>query len=320
MEICIIPNRHRDSRDRHTDHSRTNGFFSGLLKDRKRKIDAHKSKVIEIFKKWEKEVSSEPLSILEKCFPTFVPFYLKISGHIIKLDPHMSALSHLNDSSYRNIMLTYNTMKEKELVHNQSVSEYFKHTIPKIWLDIKTQANIWEVNEVADLIRQERVDEMTKEGIKMGALEQGVGLYTSNLLEYLSKRSLTDQDEDLEIVDYKGPVVEISEGVPGRWTFYLLKSEKYLPDSRNENGQITLRVIAKSVATAIKSIEILKGILLNDEFREITKTLKEFDNEVNEIQKLYSDFIGEICKIVDKYPTIELKGKCEVEREMRFLK
>lgn len=296
-------------------------FFIGFYKDRKRKIDAHKSKVIEIFEKWHKDVTSEPLSSLENYFPTFIPLYLRISNQIIKLDPHMAALSHLNDSSYRNIISKYNTMKEKELIHNQRVSEYFKKTIPKIWADIKTQANIWEVTEVAELIRRGEVDRNTKEGVKMGALDEGVGLYTSNLLEYLSKRSLDNMDQELEIIDSQGPVVEITEGVSGKWTFYLLKSEKYLPDLRNENGRITaIRVIAKSVATAINSIETLKGILLNDEFREISKTLKEFDNEVKEIQKLYSDFLADINKIVAKYPSINLEGKCEVERELSFLK
>ncbi len=37
---------------------------------------------------------------------------------------------------------------------------------------------------------------------------------------------------------------------------------------------------------------------MSKEYLEISKNLKEFDNEVKEIQKLYLDFITDINKIV----------------------
>jgi len=308
----------------HSDNSRRaldKLFFIDYLKERKKKYEDHRLLIIKVFKKWNDEVSSDPLSTMENSFPTFIPLYFNITNHIIELDSHGDALSHLNDSSYRNILVIYNTIKEREQAHNKRVSDYFRQTIPKIWSDIKTQSNIWEVSEVRELIRQGQVDENTKEGVKMGAVDENVGLYTSNLLEYLLKRSLEHMDQEFEIVDYEGPVVEISEGIPGRWHFYLLKSEKYLPDLKNDKGQITtIRVIAKSVATSRKSIEILKAILLTEEFVQISKSLKEFDNEIKEIQGLYSEFICEINKIVYNYSSLGLKGKCSVEKELDLKK
>ncbi len=79
------------------------------------------------------------------------------------------------------------------------------------------------------------------------------------------------------------------------------------------------KIIAKSHPDGGRDLKILKEILLSDEFMKITNTLKEFEKEVKSIQHLYSDFIYEINRIAYNFPSLGLKGKCSVEKELSLV-
>lgn len=304
MEFRIINNSPMDNWNCSNCYNRIISFFRSFRKDRKRKIDAHKSKVIEIFEKWNSDIIKEPSKIFEPLNYTLLDFYISIGEQLRSLDPNGYAREHLKHSSYSDVLLLFNSINDTESKHNTKVLIFFHELSTKLWKDLHQDTGLMESVFLNNrLVNDEYIDVDTKKLYNMEFISPDEGLHTQNLLEYLLNRS-TDRsmnEKDLVIRNNKMPMELV---------YHTMNSRTYLNN-------------AKSIAKAsfdTKKLETLKNILMSNEFIEVSKTLKEFDMKVKEIQKLYSDFLFDINKIVDKYPSIDLKGKCEVEREMDFLK
>lgn len=249
-------------------------------------------------KNWSK-IEIEPKNIVNSFNPSIIPLYLGITKNLEKLDPYGYALLHLNNLHYDKTFKKFETLKQIEICHNNNVSEYFGKLIPEIIIEIFEKTLIQDIGWFNDRIKNDLIIDMEKESIKMGALDPSVGLYTAYVIEYLMKRENDKIEDDLKIKNYTSE---------NGWVFPILTSA-YIDNKK---------ILAKYIPGGHDNMKKLVSILNTQKYIDISETLKQFESEVKNIQKMYFDFVHDTEKIMIDFPALGLRGRCSIEEELEF--
>jgi hypothetical protein len=287
-------------------------FFIKPYRERKADLKAHHDYLVtNILKKWI-ELQVTPSNEKSSKYTTVIPLYLGIVDKIDSIDEYKEGLMHLCDKRYSESLSIYNKMKELEQSHNDKVSDYMEKTES----DIKDR--LWNNNDIhlkdvnflkrvytdPDFLKQSiekgEFGKMDYEATKMGALNDTIGVYYDNLFNHILQQS----------TDYKNDILQVETlGQKGSaWYFPTL----FRSDSRD-------KFIARGVPGS-KSIVNLKNLIENEFKVEDLTSLREFQSNIEEMQKLFAKFSQNIKKITHDYHALRLRGKCRIENEISIFR
>jgi hypothetical protein len=284
----------RENRHSQTDSS-SNVSNCGCLRffiphwqaDSRNKIDknqAHYDRDVRIIlEKWRSHSISTPVNHVEGLDNTAIPLYTNVFYNLAKVDPQQVTKSHVLDlESYSNVVELWHKFKRDKTIG--------KHNYPNVSSIYEQIVNLEKAhnNRVSEFMQQTEtriLESINKECIDMkeigtNALHRYYDI--SNIFKYF----LTQPKKSLQIKN-------------DRYEDTVICKRLFWEDGN-------LFIVTK---TDEDTAEILKQII-SDEYENISKTLKAFQEEIKIINRLANQFREQVSFAILCADNHGLKGKC----------